>query len=75
MDTGNRPVRVDLTRAQWRRTTPGTPDGESRVEVAFVDGAVAVRDTKDPDGTVLIFTPQEWDAFVSGAKAGEFDLD
>ena len=75
MNTGERPVRVDLTHAQWRRTAPGTQDGESRVEVAFVEDAVAVRDAKDPDGTVLIFTRQEWDAFVSGAKAGEFDLD
>jgi hypothetical protein len=45
------------------------------VEVAFVDGAIAVRDSKNQSGPVLIFTPQEWDAFVGGAKDGEFDLD
>jgi hypothetical protein len=42
--------------------------------VAFVDGAIAVRDSKDPSGAVLVFTPGEWDAFVDGAKDGEFDL-
>jgi hypothetical protein len=45
------------------------------VEVAFVGGAIAVRDSKNPIGPVLIFTPDEWDAFVAGAKDGEFDLD
>jgi hypothetical protein len=42
--------------------------------VAFVDGVVAVRDSKDPAGPALVFTPAEWDAFVGGAKDGEFDL-
>jgi hypothetical protein len=35
---------------------------------------VAVRDSKDPAGPVLVFTAPEWDAFVGGAKDGEFDL-
>jgi hypothetical protein len=26
----------------------------------------SVRDSKDPDGPILIFTPDEWDAFVNG---------
>ena len=34
----------------------------------------AVRDAKNPAGPALIFTPAEWDAFVGGAKDGEFDL-
>jgi len=37
------------------------------------DGRVALRHSKDPDGSVLIYTRREWDAFVRGAKAGEFD--
>jgi Domain of unknown function (DUF397) len=36
-------------------------------------GAVAVRDTKDRDHS-LVFTPDEWTAFVAGVKNGEFDL-
>jgi hypothetical protein len=35
---------------------------------------VALRDSKDPDGPILTFTPDEWDAFLRGAKAGRFDL-
>jgi hypothetical protein len=37
-------------------------------------GSVTVRDTKDPERQVsLTFTRDEWDAFVKGVKAGEFD--
>jgi hypothetical protein len=43
------------------------------VEVAFMVW-VAVRDSKDPDGPALYFTPEEWAAFIGGARAGEFDL-
>ncbi|MER6950109.1 DUF397 domain-containing protein [Nonomuraea sp. NPDC000554] len=38
------------------------------------DRLVAVRDSKDPDGPKLFFTPAEWNAFLDGAKADEFDL-
>ncbi len=44
------------------------------VEVADDAGDVLVRDSKNPTGPALIFTAAEWDAFVGGAKDGEFDL-
>jgi hypothetical protein len=44
------------------------------VEVAFVGEAVAVRDSKNPQGPALVFTRAEWDAFLRGTKDGEFDL-
>ena len=37
-------------------------------------GAVAVRDSKDPDGPKLAFGLDEWLAFTAGVKAGEFFL-
>jgi hypothetical protein len=43
------------------------------VEVAFAGDAVAVRDTKDRQGAMLLFTGDEWKAFLEGVKAGEFD--
>ena len=44
------------------------------VEVAALpDGGRAVRDSKSPQGPVHSFTREEWTAFVSGVKAGEFD--
>ena len=47
-----------------------------RLEVAFLDsGEIALRDAKATDaGSVLVFTASEWEAFLSGAKAGEFDF-
>lgn len=46
----------------------------SCVEVAFVDGEVAVRDSKDLTLAPFRFTHAEWHSFVLGVKAGEFDL-
>jgi hypothetical protein len=44
------------------------------VEVAGMpDGGVAIRDSKNPDGPVLRFTPGEWHAFIGGARNGDFD--
>lgn len=43
------------------------------VQVAAVNGMVAVRDSKNPHGPVLTYTPQEWADFIAGAKNGEFD--
>jgi hypothetical protein len=64
---------MDLTRAAWHKSSRSSGNGNC-VEVAVVDDAVAVRDTKDRSGPVLVFTAAEWSAFVSGAKDGEFDL-
>jgi hypothetical protein len=58
----------------WRKSTRSGPLTDNCVEVAFVEGTVAVRDSKDPKGPVLLFNAAEWDAFVGGAKDGEFDL-
>ncbi|AEV81055.1 regulator [Actinoplanes sp. SE50] len=67
-------LRVDLSRAEWFKSTRSGADSDNCVEVAFVDGAIAVRDSKNQSGPALIFTSAEWDAFVHGAKDGEFDL-
>jgi hypothetical protein len=66
--------RVDLSRAQWFKSNRSGPNCDNCVEVAFVDEAIVVRDSKNPEGPALIFTTAEWDAFVGGAKDGEFDL-
>ena len=57
----------------WRTSSRSNGQGQC-VQVARLDHAVAVRDSKDPTGPVLAFTPTEWAAFIAGAKDGEFDL-
>jgi Domain of unknown function (DUF397) len=67
-------VGADLSRAVWHKSTFSNGSGGNCVEVARnLPGIVAVRDSKDPDGPTLIFSPTEWEAFTAGAKAGEFD--
>ena len=67
-------LRVDLDKAVWRKSMRSGPWTDNCVEVAFVDGVIAVRDSKNPSGHVLVFTASEWDAFVDGTKDGEFDI-
>lgn len=43
------------------------------VMVAKTRRGVALRDTKDPSKKTLFYTHPEWDAFLKGVKAGEFD--
>lgn len=65
----------DLSRAVWRKSTRSDGNGGNCVEVARnLPGIVAVRDSKNPTGPALIFTPAEWEAFLGGTKDGEFDL-
>jgi hypothetical protein len=56
----------------WRKAQRSVGNGAC-VELARVDGMIAMRDSKDPDGPVLMYTPAELSAFLHGAKAGEFD--
>jgi hypothetical protein len=75
MEVQSKGFRIDLTRAAWHKSSRSGPNCDNCVEVAFVAGAIAVRDSKNATGPVLVFTPDEWDAFVGGAKDGEFDLE
>lgn len=74
MEVESKGMTVDLSRAQWRSSSAGGPAAENCVQVAFVDEAILLRDARHPEGPVLVFNQAEWDAFVGGAKDGEFDL-
>ncbi|MEU8303249.1 DUF397 domain-containing protein [Actinomadura sp. NPDC048955] len=47
---------MDLTNADWRKSSYTGSNGGNCVELADVAGAVAVRDSKDPDGPLLLLT-------------------
>jgi hypothetical protein len=60
-------------RILWRKSSKSASNG--CVEVARVAGKVAVRDSKDQAGPILLFTAFEWDAFIGGVRNDEFDLE
>jgi hypothetical protein len=66
---------MDLTRANWCKSSYSNGNGGACVEVARnLPGVVAVRDSKDPRGPKLIFEPTQWHTFTSHVRAGEFDV-
>lgn len=55
----------------WRKSSYSASNGGNCVEVArALPAAVAVRDSKDPDGPKLIFTPWAWAAFTATLRTG-----
>jgi Domain of unknown function (DUF397) len=62
---------VDLSRAVWRKSTlSGT---SSCIEVALTQGRVAVRDSKDRTGPMLLFSLPQWEDFVEKVRKAEVD--
>jgi hypothetical protein len=57
----------------WRKSTR-SGGGSNCVEIAHTNDAVGMRDSKDRDGGVLVFSPMDWSSFIAGVRAGEFDL-
>ena len=60
-----------IDKLAWVKSSFSGSQGGNCVEVAALpDGGRAVRDSKDPDGPMLVFTPSEWDAFIRDVKNG-----
>ncbi|MEU1424797.1 DUF397 domain-containing protein [Kitasatospora sp. NPDC005751] len=65
---------MNWTGARWIKSSYSQQGGNC-IEVApAIPGHVPVRDSKDPEGPVLVFTSDAWWAFVAGVQAGEFRL-
>jgi hypothetical protein len=66
---------MDLAQARWHKSSYSNGNGGACVEVAGnLRDVVAVRDSKNHEGPVLVFTSDEWEAFTAGVRGGEFDL-
>ena len=62
---------MDLTSTAWRKSSYSGGNGGNCVEVAVLaGGGRAVRDSKDPAGPALTFSPAEWHAFTARLQAG-----
>ncbi len=64
---------MDVSGASWRKSSYSRANGGNCVEVARnLPGLVAVRDSKDPAGPALAFSPHDWLAFTDSVKSGAF---
>jgi hypothetical protein len=59
---------MDVTAAAWRKSSYSGSNGGACIEVAAAGLAVAVRDSKDPDGPLLAFAADTWKAFAEQVK-------
>ncbi|MER5628646.1 DUF397 domain-containing protein [Streptosporangium sp. NPDC002544] len=60
-----------LSGAEFRKSSYSN-SGDACVEVATnLPGVVAVRDSKDPSGPALAFSPAAWNDFLTGIRTGE----
>lgn len=65
---------IDLSGAAWFKSSRSASQ-DTCVEIAhLVGGMVGVRDSKNPTGPALVFSPAEWDTFTAGVQGGEFEL-
>jgi Domain of unknown function (DUF397) len=62
-----------MTGSTWVKSSLSFANGNC-VEVSDQPGgAVGVRNSRDREGPVLRFTPDEWHSFLGGVRNGEFD--
>jgi Domain of unknown function (DUF397) len=57
----------------WMKASKSSGNGGACVEARREGGAIEVRNSKSPEVGSVRFTLEEWDAFLDGAKKGEFD--
>ena len=73
MQVTNGTPATQLPMARWRKSRASNPSGCCVEVAALPDGAVAVRNSRDPAGPALVYTRAEVAAFLTGVKNGEFD--
>ncbi|MFI9409732.1 DUF397 domain-containing protein [Nocardia gamkensis] len=63
----------DLSGAKWFKSSRSA-SGSQCVEVAWLDdGMIGIRDSKNPTGPALVFAADEWNAFTTGVRDGDFN--
>ena len=63
----------DISNAAW--ISSRFCSASACVQVAHLPGGrVAIRDSKNTAGPAYVFDREEWAAFITGVRAGDFDL-
>ncbi|WP_405815826.1 DUF397 domain-containing protein [Streptomyces sp. NBC_01390] len=61
---------LELNSAHWRRSSYSNASGGACVEITEdLPGLVPVRDSKNPQGPVVVVPAATWDTFVNFLKA------
>jgi Domain of unknown function (DUF397) len=63
-----------IKRADWHKSHRSNPSGNCVEMARLPSGAIAMRNSRYPDGPTLIYTRAEIDAFIRGIKEGDFDV-
>jgi len=66
------PTQLDFSGVTWEKS-PLSGGSDNCVEFGAIGDLVAVRDSKRPEQTPLVFTREEIGAMLGGAKTGSFD--
>jgi hypothetical protein len=66
-------VHTERPGVRWRKSTVSNPSGNCVELAELPGGSIAVRNSRSPDGPVLVYTRAEIGAFLAGIRAGEFD--
>ena len=64
---------VQLEGVTLQKSGRSNPSGNCVECAALPDGSVAMRNSRDPEGAALIYTPAEIEAFLGGVRDGDFD--
>jgi Domain of unknown function (DUF397) len=72
-ETRNGMLATELRDVTWRKSRHSNSQGTCVELAGLPGGEIAVRNSRHPDSPALIYTPAEMDAFIRGAKDGEFD--
>jgi Domain of unknown function (DUF397) len=68
----NQPENLDAAPA-WIKSSLSFANGNCVEVASLAGGEIGVRNSRDRGGPILRFTLDEWDAFLGGARNGEFD--
>ena len=63
------PEEPDIESPAWRKSQHSTASGEC-VEITAGEGRIGVRDSKDPDGSIIFYAPEGWDDFTQASQKG-----
>jgi hypothetical protein len=65
---------IDLSRAEWRKSTVSSQNGGCVEIAANLPGVIAIRDSKRPEGGAHVISGAAFAAFLADARAGRYDI-